>query len=201
MFGDFPPQVQEAFSTLPTDSLKNNSIRMASLRETIDEKEALSNSNSRPALVQDSSQTPDMFEFLKELTSTKKHYKKTFYQHLYNVYCYLKAQSLPEEVCNAGLFHSIYGTEFYDFQSAAITRDVVRGYIGEYAEELVYIYCGLRKDRFRSIINNAPGWGAQQHLDLCRMEYANFEDVKENPVVWDRMERLRQVIAGLERET
>ena len=80
------------------------------------------------------SEDRDKFEFLKELTSNSKHLHKSFYEHLFNVYTYLKEQNLPEEVCDAGLFHSIYGTESYDFNSNRITRDVVRGYICEYAE-------------------------------------------------------------------
>ncbi|KAF2105679.1 hypothetical protein BDV96DRAFT_592108 [Lophiotrema nucula] len=137
--------------------------------------------------------------FLKELTSADEyHGEKSFYQHLFNVYSYLKSQSLPDEVCDAGLFHSVYGTEFYHFQSATITRDVVRGYIGEYAEELAHIFYRLRKDRFASIVNNTPRWGVRQHLDLCRLEYANFWDGKEDRNVQDQMEILSQTIARLE---
>ncbi len=76
--------------------------------------------------------------------------KKSFSQHLFNVYSFLKSQSLPDEVCDAGLFHSIYGTEFYHFQSAGITRDVVRGYVGEYAEELAYILSSAVSGRIAS---------------------------------------------------
>lgn len=143
----------------------------------------------------------DKFTFLRELTSRKKHHgNKSFYQHLCNVYGYLKSQSAPDEVCDAGLFHAIYGTEFYDFQSSAITREVVRGYIGEYAEELVYIFCGLRNGRFRSIINNTPGWSAEQHLDLCWVEFSNLLDHKGFRDVEERLEILGQTIRRLEAE-
>ena len=140
----------------------------------------------------------DKFAFLHELTSTRPHGKKTFYEHLHNVYTLLRAHGYPDEVCDAGLFHSVYGTEFYDFQSAAVTREVVQGYIGEYAEELVHIYCGLKQDRFGAIADNKPGWDRRQHLDLCRLEYANLEDVKENRDVRAYMERLDKVIKRLE---
>ncbi|KAK4152715.1 hypothetical protein C8A00DRAFT_34565 [Chaetomidium leptoderma] len=141
----------------------------------------------------------DKFAFLKELTSADEyHGEKSFYQHLFNVYSFLKSQSLTDSVCDAGLFHSIYGTEFYHFQSAAVTRDVVRGYIGEYAEELAYLFCGLRKDRFGSILHNTPGWSEQQHLDLCRLEYANFWDGKEDRDVQSQMDLLGETIARLE---
>ncbi|KAF2468343.1 uncharacterized protein BDR25DRAFT_316133 [Lindgomyces ingoldianus] len=127
----------------------------------------------------DMSHTKDKFAFLKAHTSESKYRgKESFYQHLFNVYSYLKAQSLPDEVCDAGLYHSVYGTEFYDFQNDSITRDIVRSYIGEYAEELAYTFCQLKKNRFDSIVNNTPGWTLKQHLDLCRLEYANFWDNK-----------------------
>ena len=141
----------------------------------------------------------DKFTFLKQLTSVLKHHgKKSFYQHLFNVYGYLKSQSLSEDVCDAGLFHAVYGTEFYDFQSAAITREVVRGYIGEYAEELVHVFCGLRNGRFRSIVHNTPAWSAKQHLDLCWVEYANLWDHKDFRDVNGKMETLSQTIRRLE---
>ncbi|ETS74360.1 hypothetical protein PFICI_14226 [Pestalotiopsis fici W106-1] len=141
----------------------------------------------------------DKFTFLKELTSAEEyHGEKSFYQHLVNVYNYLESQSLPQEVCDAGLFHSVYGTEFYHFSSASITRDVVRGYIGEYAEELAHTFCGLRKDRFLSILNNVPGWDKQKHLDLCRLEHANFWDGRNDRDVKSQMDALSKTIAQLE---
>src|ERR1700761_8870365 len=82
----------------------------------------------------------DKFAFLQEITGTQKHRNKTFYQHLFNVYTYLKEHGASEEVCDAGLFHSVYGTEIYEFQDNRITREVVRGFIGDYAEELVFVF-------------------------------------------------------------
>jgi hypothetical protein len=159
-----------------------------------------SNSSDNMATKNEHQSLPkDKFEFLKDLTSAEEyHGVKTFYQHLCNVSNFLKSQSLPQEISDAGLFHSVYGTEFYHFQSSSITRDVVRGYIGEYAEELVYIFCGLRKDRFLSILNNTPGWSEQKHLDLCRLEYANFWDGKEDRDVKYQMDCLSETIARLE---
>ena len=36
-----------------------------------------------------------------------------FYDHCYGVYSFLKERALPEYVCLAGLYHSIYGTEYF----------------------------------------------------------------------------------------
>jgi hypothetical protein len=38
------------------------------------------------------------------------HTKKTYLAHLVAVYQLMKAQGCDEEVCRAGMFHSIYGT-------------------------------------------------------------------------------------------
>ncbi|KAG6041155.1 hypothetical protein E4U41_005793 [Claviceps citrina] len=142
----------------------------------------------------------DKFSFLQALTSAEEyHGDKSFYQHLLNVYTFLRSQSLPDEVCNAGLFHSVYGTENYHFRSEQVTREVVRGYIGQYAEELVFLFCGLRSDRFGCILHNTPGWAPRQHLDLCRLEYANFWDGREDRDVGEQMRLLGQTMARLEK--
>lgn len=172
---------------------------MTTPQKIASENQTSGSSSDMPISKEDKTLAQDKFAFLRELTSADEyHGEKSFYQHLFNVYSYLKSQSLHNEVCDAGLFHSVYGTEFYHFQSATITREVVRGYIGEYAEELAHTFCSLRKDRFGSIVHNTPGWGVRQHLDLCHLEYANFWDGKEDRDVQDQMNLLSQTIAQLE---
>lgn len=94
----------------------------------------------------------DKFQFILELTENIQHRGKPFYQHLLNVFMYLKVHlKCSDEICDAGLFHSIYGTEFYNFHKLqrsggvvdASTRDVVKNIIGEYAEvgRLVANFC------------------------------------------------------------
>ncbi len=39
------------------------------------------------------------------------HTEKSYLGHLIAVFRYLESQGCPEDVCRAGLFHSIYGTE------------------------------------------------------------------------------------------
>ena len=123
---------------------------------------------------------PDKFAILQEITGAQKHaWNKPFYQHLFNVYTYLKERGAPEEVCDAGLFHSVYGTESYDFQNNRVTREVVRGFIGDYAEELVHVFC-TTKDRFNVLVNNSMGLSARQARDLCCIEFANKWDQNQD---------------------
>ncbi|KIW26104.1 uncharacterized protein PV07_09231 [Cladophialophora immunda] len=145
----------------------------------------------------DQSAPQDKFAFLREITGTQKHRNKTFYQHLFNVYTYLKKHGAPEEVCDAGLFHSIYGTESYGFQNHRITREVVRGFIGDYAEELVYIFC-TTKDRFKAIVNNTMALSARQARDLCCIEFANMWDQNKDRRYQERLIMLGQAIVRLE---
>lgn len=153
---------------------------------------------SEHQLVADQSSPQDKFAFLQEITGTQKHSNnKTFYQHLFNVYTYLKEHGAPEEVCDAGLFHSIYGTEFYEFQNDRITREVVRGFIGNYAEELVYVFCTI-KDRFKVIVNNTMGLSARQARDLCCIEFANKWDQNKNRKYRDQLIMLGEEIVRLE---
>ena len=145
----------------------------------------------------DQSPSQDKFAFLQEITGTQKHREKTFYQHLFNVYTYLKEHGAPEEVCDAGLFHSIYGTEFYEFQNDRITREVVRGFIGNYAEELVHVFC-TTKDRFEVIVNNTMGLSARQARDLCCIEFANKWDQRKTRIHREQLIMLGEAIVRLE---
>lgn len=160
------------------------------------------NPQNPPTEVTGQQQPPaqDKFTFLKELTASRRHLHKTFYEHLFNVYRYLQEQGFPPAVCDAGLFHSVYGTESYGFHSARITRDVVRGYIGSYGEELVYLFCSMKNDRFGTILENRLGVSRQQHLDLCRLEHANFWDQRHMRGVEARMKVLEARIAKLQGE-
>ncbi|KAJ9609709.1 hypothetical protein H2200_006037 [Cladophialophora chaetospira] len=139
----------------------------------------------------------DKFGFLQEITGNVKHSNRTFYQHLFNVYTYLKEHGAPEEVCDAGLFHSIYGTELYAYQNNRVTRDVVRGFIGDYAEELVYIFC-TAKNRFNLIVNNTLGLSDRQARDLCLVEFANKKDQNKNQKYRDQLVKLAETVVRLE---
>ena len=74
------------------------------------------------------------------------HYKKNLFQHLINVYDKLREWKCDEDVCYAGLFHSIYGNEYFKEQVEK-DRNVIKNLIGEKAENLVYSY---NKDRYQN---------------------------------------------------
>jgi hypothetical protein len=72
------------------------------------------------------------------------HTQKNYLAHVIGVYRLMQAQGCTPELCLAGMFHSIYGTElFQDFQLPLERRPEVRGLIGERAERLAYLNCAV----------------------------------------------------------
>ena len=72
------------------------------------------------------------------------HTETTYLAHAIRVYQDLKKWGCNEEVCRAGMFHSIYGTEkFQRFTFPLERRGEIRELIGERAEWLTYLYCAV----------------------------------------------------------
>jgi len=72
------------------------------------------------------------------------HTHKSYLAHLIAVYRSLESQGFPEDVCRAGMFHSIYGTEkFQGFTLPLERRGEVQALIGDRAERLAYLNCAM----------------------------------------------------------
>jgi hypothetical protein len=72
------------------------------------------------------------------------HTNKTYLAHLVSVYRLMEAQGCTAELCRAGMFHSIYGTErFQGFKLPLERRGEVQALIGERAERLAYLNCAM----------------------------------------------------------
>jgi hypothetical protein len=112
------------------------------------------------------------------------HSGRTYLAHLVNLYRLLEAQGYNEELCRAGMFHSIYGTElFQGFALPLDRRGEIQGLIGERAERLAYLNCAMDRAFFdRSVEKAAPPWlyrdrltgeeislSAEDFDDLCRI--------------------------------
>ncbi|MHB1559824.1 MAG: DUF6817 domain-containing protein [Isosphaeraceae bacterium] len=81
------------------------------------------------------------------------HTEKSYLGHLIAVYRELEAQGFSLDVCRAGMFHSIYGTEkFQGFTLPLERRGEVRELIGERAERLVYLNCAMDRASFDGAI-------------------------------------------------
>ena len=82
------------------------------------------------------------------------HTHKSYLAHLIAVYRRLESQGYPEDVCRAGMFHSIYGTEkFQGFTLPLERRGEVRALIGDRAERLAYLNCAMDRASFDRVLD------------------------------------------------
>jgi hypothetical protein len=68
-----------------------------------------------------------------------------FLSHLIGTRRVMASWGCGADLCDAGLFHSVYGTEYFPTDGAA-SRDQVRAVIGERAERLAWLWCTIRRD-------------------------------------------------------
>src|SRR6516165_4722676 len=92
----------------------------------------------------------DLTDFLVDLGIEKvPHTEKTYLAHLVAVYRLMESRGCTQELCRAGMFHSIYGTQaFQGFKLPLEKRDAVRALIGERAERLGYLNCAMYRPSF-----------------------------------------------------
>jgi hypothetical protein len=82
------------------------------------------------------------------------HTHKSYLAHLIAVFRSLESLGCPEDVCRAGLFHSIYGTErFQGFTLPLEQRGEVRALIGDRAERLAYLNCAMDRASFDRVLD------------------------------------------------
>lgn len=93
------------------------------------------------------SYAPPLISFLRELGADGvRHSGRTFLEHLVGTAFLLEKWGYDDEVCKAGLFHSVYGTEY--FRGGVLSfddRPRVREKIGERAERLAWIFCAFER--------------------------------------------------------
>jgi hypothetical protein len=153
-------------------------------------------------------------EFLVELGLAEiPHTETTYLAHLVGLHHYMKEQGCAEEVCRAGLFHSIYGTElFQGFRLPLEKRPQVRTLIGERAEKLAYLNCAMDRASFDAVLEQARGpyrfrdriTGEEVVLDkgdyddLCSVHLYDFLEQVPRSQWWDyRRESYRKMAERL----
>jgi hypothetical protein len=127
------------------------------------------------------------------------HTRKTYLGHLVAVFRLLESQGYPEDVCRAGLFHSIYGTEkFQGFKLPLERRGEVGELIGERAEHLAYLNCAMDRASLDGILDQETEpyrivdriTGAEVPLsrrdydDLCRVHLFDWLEQAERSGQW-----------------
>lgn len=129
------------------------------------------------------------------------HSQKTYLGHLINVYRLMESEGCEDDVCRAGMFHSIYGTEkFQGFKLPLERRRDVAALIGERAEKLAYLNCAMDRPsfdeaalgdgetyRFIDRITREPvELGRAEFDDLCRVHLFDWlEQAPRSRYGWD----------------
>jgi hypothetical protein len=112
-----------------------------------------------------------------------RHSGRMLYDHLAGTHALLEAWGNSEDICNAGLFHSIYGTRRFRHQSWPLTdRETIRKFIGAEAEALAYAFCMADRKAFlgnKPILIDQDTWNtlwlSVEILPvLCEIEAANL---------------------------
>jgi hypothetical protein len=128
------------------------------------------------------------------------HTHKSYLAHLIAVFRDLESLGCPQDVCRAGMFHSIYGTEkFQGFTLSLDRRDEVRALIGDRAEYLAYLNCAMDRASFDRaldrkidplpIIDRITGQEVQlaqrDFDDLCRVHLVDWLEQVPRSQEWD----------------
>jgi hypothetical protein len=126
---------------------------------------------------------PPFNDFLIEAgTIDQAHSGRTLHEHLVGTWTLLTDWHCSVDICNAGLFHSIYGTATFKPKTVSIDdRDVIQEMIGDRAENLVHLFCTTDSPRYINFLKMKL-----QQSDLCDLmtiEYANMID--QNEEGWD----------------
>ena len=128
------------------------------------------------------------------------HTHKSYLAHLIAVFRDLESLGCPQDVCRAGMFHSIYGTEkFQGFTLPLDRRDEVRALIGDRAEYLAYLNCAMDRASFDQVLNRKIDplpiidriTGQEVQLaqrdfdDLCRVHLVDWLEQVPRSQEWD----------------
>lgn len=86
-------------------------------------------------------------DFLNEhQASDISHSGRDLLTHLQGTHDILRRWQLSDELCLAGMFHSVYGTDGFNKQPVPMRkRAQVRALIGTEAERLVFLFCTVRR--------------------------------------------------------
>lgn len=100
-----------------------------------------------PVTVNSTTAPSALLELLRTLGAHQIHHSRsTLLEHLVGTHAILSRWGCSEDTCNAGLFHSIYGTSY--FKAAPLSfqeRPRIQAQLGEQAERLVWIFCALAR--------------------------------------------------------
>jgi len=102
--------------------------------------------------------------------------EEAFDDHLVGVQSVLRTWGAKETLCNAALFHSIYGTEgFQGYKLPLSHRSEIAALIGEDAERLAWIFCMVDRPTVDQTVMNPPRPSDPPPSFRSRLELGDFE--------------------------
>lgn len=154
-----------------------------------------------------------MTRFLREAgTEDVAHTGKSYLAHAIGVYNVMKSWGCEPELCDAGMFHSIYGTElFQKFALPIDRRGELRRLIGQRAERLAYLNCAMDRPAFDRTVSrpeephrfrdrltgeefNLP---PDEFRDLCTIHVADWVEQVARSGGWDYRREAYEQMARL----
>jgi VanZ family protein len=128
------------------------------------------------------------------------HTNEVFLAHLIGVYRDMESWGCDDDLCRAGMFHSIYGTErFQRFSLPQARRGEVRDLIGPRAEWLAFVNCLMDRASFdRAAFDDGDSYAIVNRLtnetivlpraefdDLCRVHLCDWLEQVPRSKEWD----------------
>lgn len=108
------------------------------------------------------------------------HSGRTLFDHLLGTRHLLEQWGATSALCDAGLFHSVYGTEHFQPATVPVAmREQVRELIGPEAERLAWLFCVMCRETFDDNLNRQNGFCVKDRLtgELVRLERGEFADL------------------------
>jgi|TARA_B110000285_G_C14780253_1_gene448161 hypothetical protein len=118
-----------------------------------------------------------LIDYLKDIGCDKQQHSgnRNLLHHLVGVSVLLSERGCSDDLCKAGLFHSIYGTIIFKPKMVSLEdRDKIKDLIGVWAETLVYEFSMLPKDRIGAI--KKLDVGDPLRIDLLDLVHANSDE-------------------------
>ncbi len=106
--------------------------------------------------------------------------EKGFLAHLIGVFRDLESWNCELDVCRAGLFHSIYGTElFRKFSLSQERRGEVRDLIGERAERIAFVNCLMDRSTFDALLESDGPYRIRNREtgEMMELSHADYDDL------------------------
>jgi hypothetical protein len=111
---------------------------------------------------------------------TMPHSQGTLLDHLLRTRQLLLDWGARPALCDAGLFHSVYGTEHFAPTAAELSRrPEIQRLIGVEAEQLTWLFCIMRRETLDENLGRSDGFAIRSRLNDERIELTaeQFQDL------------------------